>query len=186
MTANSLSGPRRRLWTRKEYYRLSDLGFFNEQRVELIGGVVILRPQQSNRYAVSVTLTAEALQGAFGPGYWVRTLASLDLSRWSVPDPELAVVEGAPRSHANDTGNPRTALLVVEVGETTLRFDRGRKGSLYARSGIADYWILNLVDRQLEVYRDPVADASRPFGSRYASRTDLGPNDTVRARAAIT
>jgi hypothetical protein len=152
MAANSLPGPRRRLWTRKEYYRLFELGLFDEQRVELIGGVVILRPQQSNRYAVSMTLTAEALRGAFGPGYWVRVLGSLDLSRWSVPDPELAVVEGAPRSHVNDLGNPTSALLIVEVSETTLRFDRGRKGSLYARSGIADYWILNLVDRQLEVY----------------------------------
>jgi len=64
--------------------------------------------------------------------------------------------------------------LVIEVAESSLDFDRGQKGSLYARAGIADYWIVNLVDRVLEVYRDPAPDASAPYGWGYRSRNVLG------------
>jgi Uma2 family endonuclease len=56
---------------------------------------------------------------------------------------------------------------MVEVADASLASDRHRKGSLYARAGLADYWILNLVDRVLEVYREPMADAAAPFGWRY-------------------
>jgi Uma2 family endonuclease len=70
------------------------------------------------------------------------------------------------------------------VSETTLAYDRGRKASLYAASGIADYWIVNLVQRQLEIYRNPIADASQPFGFRYDQRTILNPNDHASPLAA--
>jgi Uma2 family endonuclease len=67
----------------------------------------------------------------------------------------------------------------VEVSESTLAYDRGRKGSLYARAGITDYWIINLVDSQVEVYRDPVPDPTQHHGWRYDTRTDLMPPATV-------
>lgn len=69
--------------------------------------------------------------------------------------------------------------LVVEVAESSLRLDRQDKGSAYARGGVDDYWILNLVDRVLEVYRQPVRDAAAPFGWRYASQDVLGPEAFV-------
>ena len=92
---------------------------------------------------------------------------SLDLSPHSVPDPDLAVVPGEPRDYIA-RGIPTTALLVVEVSDTMLSFDRNHKASLYAAAGIADYWIVNLVDRQLEVHRGPGPDPARPgrFGYR--------------------
>ncbi len=67
----------------------------------------------------------------------------------------------------------------MEVSETTLSYDRNTRGSLCAAAGISDYWIVNLVDRQVEVFRDPVPDPSRPFGYRYASETDHLPGDVV-------
>ena len=82
----------------------------------------------------------------------------------------MSVVPGGPRDYAE---HPTSALSLVEVSETTLAYDRGRKGSLYAAAGIADYWIVNLVDRQLEVYRDPVADPNEPSGFRYNTRIDF-------------
>jgi len=67
------------------------------------------------------------------------------------------------------SAHPTRAALIVEVAESSLTFDRVQKGSLYARAGIVDYWIVNLVDRVVEVYRDPSPDLTAPFGWRYAS-----------------
>src|SRR5262249_43730922 len=104
----------------------------------------------------------DALRAAFGPGFWVRPLGSLDLTPISGPDPDLAVVPGSHRQPS--LNKTTTALLIVEVSEATLAFDRHEKGSLYAQVGIADYWILNLPDQQLEVRRNPVADSAARFG----------------------
>lgn len=169
-------------WTSADYYRLAERGFFLGRRVQLIEGEILETPAQKNFHAAAVDLTVDALKAAFGAGYWVRSQASLDLSPLSVPDPDVAVVPGSPRNPP--ASNPTTALLVVEASDTTLSFDRGRKASLYARAGIADYWIVNLVDRQLEVYRNPVADNSQPFGSRYADEVILQPTDHATPLAA--
>lgn len=167
-----------RPWTREEYYRLADLGFFLEQRVELIAGEIVQMPPQKNWHALGITLTEDALRTAFGPGYWIRVQMSLDLTPHSVPDPDLAVIAGSPRTHAR-ANNPTTALLLVEVSDSTLAYDRRTKGSLYAGAGIADYWILNLVDRRLEVYRHPQPDSKARFGFCYTDEINLGPIDEV-------
>jgi Uma2 family endonuclease len=172
------AGIRRRLWTAKELYRLLDLGFFNGQRVQLIEGEIFVMASQKNFHAMGIKLTQDALDAAFGSGYWVRVQMSLDLTPHSVPDPDLAVIAGAPRTH-DPAHNPASALLIVEVSDTTLRFDRGRKGSLYARCNIADYWILNLVDGRLEVYRNPVPDPAQRYGYRYADVAHLGLTEFV-------
>jgi Uma2 family endonuclease len=75
-------------------------------------------------------------------------------------------------------------VLLVEVAETTLRFNRQRKASLYARAGIPEYWIVNLVERLLEVYREPAADPSARYGSAYASVEHLRASDNVSPLAA--
>src|SRR5207244_10323316 len=114
---------------------------------------------------------------------WVRCQMSLDLSPFGIPEPDVAVVAGAWRTHPN-RGMPTDALLVVEVSDTTLRDDQTYKMSMYAAAGIKDYWILNLVDRQLEVYREFIADTGQPFGVRYNTVTILKPGDTVSPLAA--
>src|SRR6266702_8235324 len=75
-------------------------------------------------------------------------------------------------------------LMTVEVSETTLRFDQRKKASLYARAQIADYWIINLIDRQLEVHRNPVPDHTQKYGYSYADLTFLSPADFVTPLAA--
>src|SRR4051794_38209126 len=110
--------PRRYRWTKEEYYQACDAGLFLEKRVQMIDGDIIEMPGQNNWYALGMTFTKEALTLAFGPNYWVRVKASLDLSPFSVPDPDLAVVAGSPRSH-NGPNNPTTAILIVEVARTT-------------------------------------------------------------------
>ena len=91
----------------------------------------------------------------------------------SRPTTDLVVVRGRPRDYHES--HPARVALTVEMAESSLDFDRERKGSLYARTGIDDYWIVNLVDRVLEVYRDPEPDASAVDGWRYRSVTVLTP-----------
>jgi Uma2 family endonuclease len=170
--------PRPYRWSREQYYQACEAGFFLESHVQLIDGEIIEMPVRENAHALGITFTEDALRLAFGPQVWVRVQMSMDLSPRSVPDPDLAVIAGSPRSHVG-AQNPTTALLVVEVADTTLSYDRNHKACLYAASGIPEYWILNLVDRQLEVYRDSVPDSSRPFGFRNSQRTDHGPGDHV-------
>ena len=171
-------GPKRHLWSSKEYYRLFEAGFFRHRRVQLIEGVIFEMPAQKNLHALSIELSRSALELAFGPGFWIRVQMSLDLSPHSVPDPDIAVVQGNPRDFKSDD-NPTSALLTVEVSDTTLRFDQYRKASLYARAGISDYWIVDLVHQRLEVRRNPIPDSSQPFGYGYASVTILTAADSV-------
>lgn len=169
-------------WTREEFLQMIDLGWFQGKRVSLLDGQVIEMASQYDLHLASVTATADALRLAFGSGHWVRVQGSLDLSPHGIPDPDLAVTLGSYRGAGKTIAT--SALLVVEVSESTLSDDRNYMSHLYAAGGIADYWIVNLVQRQVEVYRDPVADSTQLFGFRYNSRTILDPPDTVSPLAA--
>lgn len=171
--------PRPMRWTAEEVWRMSDVGVFDGRRVELIGGEIFEMAPQCNFHALGVKAMEVALNAAFGANYWVRVQMTLDLSpHASLVDPDAAVIAGGSQTHRS-RNNPTTALLVVEVSETTLAYDRGRKMSLYAAAGIADYWILNIPDQQLEVHRNPIADASQPFGFRYDQVAALRAGDVV-------
>ncbi len=171
-------------WTREEFYRALETGVLAERRYELIEGEVVDMPAQKNFHGATVTLVQDTLRDLFGGGYWIRPQLSLDLSPLSVVDPDVAVIVGKAKSCP--PANPTTALLVVEVSDTTLSYDRSTKASLYARSGIADYWIVNLVDCHLEVYRTPVAEKQQPFGFEYADHQILDPEDEVSPLAMPT
>jgi Uma2 family endonuclease len=183
MAVGQKTGVCRYRWTAKQLYRLLDRGFLRNKRVELVEGVILVMPAQKNPHAIAIDLGRKALDLAFGPGYWVRVQGTLDLSAASVVDPDLAVVSGDVRSWVGKS-NPSTALLVVEVSDTTLGYDRHRKASLYARAGIADYWIINLRKSQLEVYRQPGPNQHPRYGYGYASPTILTTADSVTPLAA--
>jgi Uma2 family endonuclease len=100
----------------------------------------------------------------------------------SEPEPDVAVVPGGREDYRS--AHPSRPVLTVEVAISSLDGDRQRKGSLYARAGLAEYWILNLVDRVLEVYREPVEDASAMYGWRYASREIVNESSEVPPLAA--
>jgi Uma2 family endonuclease len=176
-----ITEPRTFRWTRDEFYKLADLGCFDNRRVELIEGEIIEMPVPKHPHVLSVSLTEAALRTLFGSGFWVRTQSPLNLGAMSDAEPDVAVVAGNMRDY---TDHPTSALLVVEVSETTLAYDRGRKGSLYAATGIEDYWVVNLVNQQLEVYRDPVPDPNEPSGYRFNTRTDFTPGQSVAPLAA--
>lgn len=161
-------------WSRGEYYQMAELGWFHGMRVELIEGEVMVLSPQNWLHASTTDRAGDVLRRAFGRSYWVRTQLPLSLGAASEPEPDVSVVAGSRDDYGD---HPARALLAVEVSDTTLRYDRVRKASLYARAGIADFWIINLVDRQVEVHRNPVADDSQPYGFRYADVTVFSPGD---------
>jgi len=175
--------PRRRRWTVAEYERMAEVGLLGpEERVELIDGEIIQISPQNSPHATSVSLTYDALRSASGRGFYVRQQLPLRLSATVQPEPDLAVVSGSARDYRS--AHPDAALLVVEISDTTLAFDRGVKTSLYASAGVADYWLLDLGASRLEVRRDPIPMASEPHGYGYRSVTLFQPGDRVSPLAA--
>ena len=157
---------RTRRFSRAEYERLIDLGVFRPgEEIELIGGELMVAEPQSAAHYTAIVKTARALEAAFGAGWYVRREGPIGLDDDSEPEPDVAVVQGVPEDYSR--AHPSRPVLNVEVAESSLADDRQRKGSLYARAGLADYWVLNLVDRVLEVYREPAPDAAAVFGWRY-------------------
>ena len=174
---------RTRRFSRAEYDRLIELGVFQPgEPIELIGGELMVAEPQGASHYTALMKTAKALEAAFGPGWEVRPQGPIGLDDDSEPEPDVAVVPGGPDDYA--TAHPARPVLTVEVSESSLAVDRKHKGSLYARAGLADYWVLNLVDRVLEVYREPVRDAAAPFGWRYARAEVLDASARVAPLAA--
>ncbi len=170
----AVSALRTKHWTRVEYERLIDLGAFRPgERLELVGGALLVCEPQGGPHFTAVGLVEDALRQAFGSGWTVRTQGPIALDEDSEPEPDLAVVPGSRRDHSR--AHPSHPVLIVEVADSSLAFDRV-KGRLYARAGIADYWILDLSDRALEIYREPIAAPTRrtAIATERPSRWDPG------------
>jgi Uma2 family endonuclease len=165
-------------WKRGEYARLVEGEFFHpDNPVELLGGQLVVPEPQGSRHFAAIRAAEEALRAAFGSGWEVRGQGPLALDDESEPEPDLAVVPGSFRDY--QSGHPSRPVLVVEVAESSLILDREHKGSLYARAGLADYWIVNLPGQALEIYRAPSPDAAAMFGWRYESVAVQGRGATV-------
>ena len=181
--ARVLTMPGRRRWSRADYYRLGELGFFDGQRVELIGGQIIEMTPEGPRHAALSEIVRRALEAVFPPGrYHVRSAKPLALGSWDEPEPDAAVVEGEPRDYLGT--HPTGAVLVVEVSDTTLAYDRGEKADLYAAAGVADYWIVSPRERIVEVCRQAAPHADSKTGYRYAERRYLTSGETMAPLAA--
>lgn len=174
-------GPIPRCWTREEYHRMAELGLFRVQRTELIEGEIMLFAQEKPEHSVTVARVHERLKRVFeDSSLYVSARMPLALSFLSEPAPDVSIVSTQPDFYSD---YPSTALLVIEVSDRSLDYDRTRKASLYARAGIADYWIINLANNQLEVYRDPRPDPYQPYGRGYGSVTTLVTSDFIQPLA---
>lgn len=121
-------------FTREEYDRMVAAGVFApDARLELLEGEIINMPPQKSRHATAVRLVEDALRAAFLAGFDVRTRLPLSLGDYSEPEPDVAVVKGSPRDSRD--AHPSSALLVVEIAETSLDYDRRRKLPVYVRAG---------------------------------------------------
>ena len=152
--------------SRFEYDKLVETGLFHGERIELLDGLLVVREPQLTPHTTAVRLVQIALERAFGAGWDVRSQLPFALDDESEPEPDVVVVPGAPRDYL--AAHPSRCALIVEVADSSLVFDRRKKAPLYARAGIADYWIVNLRARTLEVYRRPTRRRGTTVGWVYA------------------
>jgi Uma2 family endonuclease len=175
------SEPRPRKWTRDEYDRLVEMGFFDGERIELIEGRIVQMSPQRVPHSVGVELMELYLRRAFATGHRVRAQLPFRSADGSEPEPDFAVIDGDDPRAAK--AHPASAVLVVEIGDTTLEHDR-HKARLYAASGVPEYWILNLVAGTLEVHRHPLPHGGSLAGPAYAEIRTLAAQDRIAPLAA--
>ena len=173
----SIEEPQVHLWTRDEYSRMADAGLFDGKRVELIEGRIFETPPMKSAHATSLTLAKQALEEILSVNYFLRIQMPLSTGEISQPEPDIAVIAGSVRDYTDE--HPRTALLIVEIADASLTHDRTEKVKVYAKAGVSEYWVVNLLERQLEVYRNPVMDVASPSGFNYPGPVILKPGDFV-------
>jgi Uma2 family endonuclease len=166
---------------RSDYQALDDAGFFLGQRAHLVGGRILVDSPKKPAHAVGVLLATRALGTIFGEGFDIRVQLPLDLGPYSQPQPDLAVVPGSPRDYLDN--HLRSAVLIVEVSESTLEMDTHEKANLYAAAAIADYWGIDVSGRLL-IFRDPQPAEAQPYGHTYRRLTAHGRDEQAAPLAA--
>jgi Uma2 family endonuclease len=173
-------------FNRDQYHALADLGAFEGRRVELIEGEILEMPPIGSEHAAVNMPVADLLKVAFGQGYVIRTQVPIDLgddSQPSEPEPDVAVAVGHWRDYTNHMPKAKDLRLIVELAQSSLRDDRRVKAPLYGSAGIPEYWLLNLVDRQLEVYRNPTEigyDSSTIYSAGESVEPLHAPGQTIQ------
>lgn len=169
-----------RFWTRDEYHRLAEMGVFDGERVELFRGEIVPMSPQDPTHAGAVENLGMLLAEHFAPQRVVRIQLPLAAPDNSEPEPDALLVD---KDYAlacrQEHKHPGKGDLVVEVARTSLAYDRLEKLALYAEAGIPQYWIVNLVDKVVEVYENPVTDEQNPFGWSYGDRQEIDQNGSL-------
>ena len=152
----SSARPARRLFTADEYVRMAETGILgSEERVELLNGEIWqMAPIGSKHFACVNSFNAWFVPALIGRAI-VSVQNPIRLSSGSMPQPDLVLMRPRPDRYANGLPGPEEIFLVVEVSDTTLRYDRDRKLPLYAAAGIPEVWIANLEAGSVLIGRDP-------------------------------
>jgi Uma2 family endonuclease len=151
-----------------EYERLADAEFLKDRRVELINGWLVRKMTTKPPHVVAVDATREAIAGILPPGWWPREEKPVRIPDFDEPEPDVSVVRGSRQDYRSRHPGPGDIEFIVEASDTSPSWDRREKLSAYARANVPTYWILNLVDRQLEVFTSPTSDGyqtSEVFGA---------------------
>ncbi|MBE9116777.1 Uma2 family endonuclease [Lusitaniella coriacea LEGE 07157] len=144
-------------WTVQDYHRMSDFGILDpNERTELIAGQITLMAAKGTAHVTTLRLLATVLDALLGDlPVFVSTQDPIQLDDFSEPEPDLAVIQGTVLDYAEHHPHPSNVALVVEVADSTLKQDCETKDKLYAQAGIADYWVLDIKNRQLHIFREP-------------------------------
>ena len=165
-----------RKFTVDEYERLISTGILTQaDNVELLEGYVLSKKQHNPPHAGTIAVVQAALVQLQIDGWNVRVQLPFRAST-SEPEPDFAIVRGDHRSYLRRHPIASDVGLVIEVADSTLDSDRSDKVRVYARDAIGTYWIVNLVDSQVEVYTDPQPDSAPPT---YATRNDFLPGQSI-------
>lgn len=169
----------RRHFTLEEYHRLGELGFFGEEeRIELIRGEIIQMPTKKPPHSVCNTILWQELYKLIGGQATLRVQEPIILPADSEPQPDLAIVHNQENNYLSSHPYPEDILLVIEIADSTLKYDQETKLRLYAEAGISDYWIVNLVDNQLETYSQAYQENNGRFN--YRLKRIYLPNESAK------
>jgi Uma2 family endonuclease len=150
----------KRSFTVAEYRRMVEVGILSEDdRVELIDGEIIEMSPIGNRHAASVDVLGEITRERLGRGVIVRVQNPIQLDDFSEPQPDVSILKRRDDFYRHAHPRPEDVLLVIEVSDTTLEYDRKVKVPLYARAGIPEAWVVNIPEESIEVYTDLAAGA---------------------------
>ena len=152
----------RRLFTIEEYVQMHEAGIFaDDERIELIDGEIVEMSPIGDPHAAFVVNLTHLFVNAVGDRALVRVQGPVRVPPRSLPQPDLALLR--PRSYKRQSATTSDVLLVLEVADTSLRYDRAVKLRLYARAGIPEYWIVDAKAETVEIHR-------APSGETYAER----------------
>ncbi len=162
-----------RLWTVEEYHRIAEVGIFGaDERVELLDGKIIWMSAKGTAHTSSVGRTNKLLQNRLGNRAWVAIQDPVKLNERSEPEPDIAVVKVDPLDYADHHPIPPEIYLIIEVADSSLKLDCETKGKAYSKAGISDYWVLDVVSRQVHIFREPSEDG-------YQSEKILAEDETI-------
>lgn len=162
-------------FTRDEYYRMAEAALFRDERVELLDGEIITMSPQNTPHASTVYRLAHRLEQLIGSTTCIRCQLPIVLNDWSEPEPDIAVCVPDPDDYGQAHPQPGQTLLLIEVADVSLPYDRGQKTVAYATSSIAELWIVNLPDRRIEVLTDPDSVTQSYRQQQYAFTGDSLP-----------
>lgn len=167
------SEPTTRRFTVEEYYRMAEAGILGEDdRVELLDGEIVQMSPIGSRHAACVDRLNHGLQRRVGEAAIVRVQNPIRLSDTSEPQPDLCLLQARADYYTGSHPGPRNVLLVIEVADASLRYDRDIKVPTYARAGIPEVWLVDLDGERLHVFWDPI-------DGRYRSVREFGIGDVV-------
>ena len=165
-------------WTREEFARLYESGFFGpEDRVELIEGELVIMPPPGYEHTNPIRNGNMLLTGLYRETHDVAVQCPLDLGQTSEPQPDFALIA---RGTVPAKALPTTADLIIEVSYSSLAFDRKEKAALYAKAGTPEYWVIDVVNQKVEVYRDPGPVPDKPGTFAFGTRQVFEPSQSVQ------
>jgi Uma2 family endonuclease len=155
----------------EQYHAIIQAGILtDDDSVELLEGWLVFKMPKNPPHRATTRLVRTALENILPAGWYVDSQEPITLSN-SEPEPDIVVVRGDTRQYLDRHPGAEDIALIIEVSDTTLQRDRTVKKRIYARAGISIYWIVNLVEEQVEVYSQPLVEVEQPD---YSQRLDFG------------
>ncbi len=168
-----------RLWTVEEYYRMADAGILDpDERVELLEGKIIVMASKKPLYSLVNQLAADYLRKILGERGVIRIQEPVHLNDRSEPEPDIAIVAHPLRQYFDHHPTKNEIFLLIEIADATLKFDTERKAKIYAQAGIIEYWVVDVRQEQVYIFREAIDD-------KYTQQDILGSSDIVRTLAFL-